>query len=52
MMMMIVGLIVAKMNLVKITEHQGMTMMMIMRTIDADGEVGVTSVGNGDNELK
>ena len=27
-------------------------MTMIMRTIDADGEVGVTSVGSGDNELR
>ena len=39
------------------TEMKMMMMMMIMmtmimRTIDADGEVGVTSVGSGDNELR
>lgn len=58
-MMMIVVLIVTKVNLVIITEQQGMKVVMkkvkmmitipiIMRTSDADGEVGVASVG-GDN---
>lgn len=60
-MMMIVGLIVTKVNLVIITEQQGtkvvmkkvmmmITITIIMRTSDADGEVGVASVGDDNSE--
>lgn len=60
-MMMIVGLIVTKVNLVIITEQQGtkvvmkkvmmmITITIIMRTSDADGEVGVARVGDDNSE--